>query len=760
MATVQYRPGLTICDREPIHMPGSIQPHGALLVLSDSDFSVLQASANTREFFGVDVNDVLGAPVEKLFATVLSDSLESVLSRAELNEIPVYLSTVTAAVSKRVFSVTGHRFRDSLILELEPTNSARSVSYQELYSVARTFMSSLRQASTIEELAQLACDEVRRFTGFDRVLVYKFGPEWDGTVIAESRDERYSPYLDLRFPASDIPQQARKLYTLNRFRLIADADYEPVALVPALNPQTGAPLDMSFVSLRSVSPVHVEYLKNMGVVSSLSLSLIVGDNKLWGLISGHHREPRLLPFDQRTACDLMAQSLSVHIEATEQRAQYERSLALKSSTARLLGYMAQEDDFIRGLTAHPEELLGFAHAGGAAVLYRGECTTVGASPSEKDIRRLADWLVGHGREEIYHSESLVSEIESGEAFREVSSGVLAISISKLYPSYVLWFRPEVVQTGKWSGDPRKPLEQDGNSSQRLSPRKSFETWKETVQGRSLPWLPEELEAAAELRSAILGIVLRKAEELAELSNELQRSNKELETFSYSVSHDLRAPFRHILGYAELLKQSPTAKFEAKDLRYLDIILESAGFAGLLVDSLLGFSQVGRTKLALSPVDMQTLVLEVKSQLQSEIRGRQVEWAVSPLPTVQGDAIMLRLVWQNLLQNALKYTRGREVARVEVATSSSEEEFAFSVRDNGVGFEPAYADKLFGVFQRLHRVEDYEGTGIGLANVRRMIARHGGRTWAEGAVNRGACFYFALPKRMPQNGGTAETDRTR
>lgn len=751
MATTFNALDLTTCDREPIHIPGSIQPHGFLFALAEPDLLVMQASSNVTDYLGLEINQVVGAPLTKVFDQSQADHLIKVLQRAELDESPVYLRTVSSPVTGRAFYAIAHRFAGAIIVEFEPTDSGTEISFQELYSVVRKFVARLRTASTLEALAQLACNEIRRLTGFDRVLVYKFAESWNGHVIAESRTETCSSFLDLWFPASDIPQQARNLYALNRFRLIADAAYRPVPLTPAVNPATGKPLDMSFAALRSVSPVHIEYLKNMGVVSSMSLSVLVNDKRLWGLISCHHSAPRLIPFNLRTACDLLSQSFSVHVEAVEQRAEYERRIVLKSLTARLLGFMAQEEDFIAGLTRHPEELLRFAQAQGAAVLYRGHCITLGICPEEKQIWRLADWLIERGRDEVYHTDALGSAID-GEPFRERASGLLAISISKLHKSYVLWFRPEVVQTVKWSGDPHKPVESGDAESGRLSPRKSFEIWKQIVHGRSSPWELAEQEAALELRNAIIGVVLRKAEELAELSAELQRSNKELETFSYSVSHDLRAPFRHILGYAELLKQSPTAQLAANDSRYLNIIVESAKFAGLLVDNLLGFSQVGRAKLNLASVDMNSLVLEVKAELQSETQGRQIDWKIDVLPAVEGDPVMLCLVWQNLIQNALKYSRTRECTLLEIASSCTDDEFIFSVRDNGVGFESAYAEKLFGVFQRLHRAEDYEGTGIGLANVRRMIARHGGRTWAQGAINEGACFFFSIPRRIQHNAG--------
>jgi two-component system, chemotaxis family, sensor kinase Cph1 len=741
---------LSTCAREPIHIPGSIQPYGLLFVLEDSSLLVLQASANTEDLFP---GGALGKSLEELFGPTWSFSFRNTIRSVSLERNPLYLGTLTLA-NHQSFHAIAHRLDRTLILELESTASAQSLSFPDLYPLVRNFMADLQSVRTTEDLSALAAREVRRITGFDRVLIYQFDPHWNGHVIAEDRDEALSPYLDLWFPASDIPQQARELYRLNRLRLIADAEYRPVPVQPALHPVTKQPLDLSFANLRSVSPVHIEYLKNMGVRASMSIS-VLRNGQLWGLISCHHRSARMVPFEIRTACDFLGQAFALQLSAAEQSADYEHRLRLKLVQSQLLAFMAQEENFVDGLTKHPEEFLDFAGATGAAVLFEDRCTLVGSTPTEEAVRALADWLPDQQHQELFCSDCFSTLVPHPEDYRETASGVLAISISRLYRSYVFWFRPEVMQTVAWGGDPRKAVEQETDGSLRLHPRKSFEAWKETVRGRSIPWGAAEIETVRDLRSSILGIVLRRAEEVAQLSGELQRSNKELEAFSYSVSHDLRAPFRHIVGYSSLLRERLEGHEDQEALRYLDTIAESARSAGMLVDNLLHFSQIGRCTLNLSYISQAALVAEVKKEIEREIPAeRQIEWRIGELPERRGDLPLLRLVWQNLLANAVKYTRPRDHTVIEIGSEEEGQETIFFVRDNGVGFDQRYVDKLFGVFQRLHRVEDFEGNGIGLANVRRIVARHGGRTWAEGAVGKGATFYFSLPKQsaMDEQGG--------
>ncbi len=730
---------LTACEREPIHIPGSIQPHGILLALRLPDLTLAYASANIAEIFGLDPVDALEQPMAEVLP-LLSREFEAQLADPPPVGTTRYLRTITipTRAGERRYEAAMSRSGACAVLELEEPPTEAVSSLDSLYPTLRRFVEQLQGASSVEVLCHLAAQDIRRMTGFDRVLIYRFDELWNGTVIAEDRNEVLPSYLDLRFPASDIPAQARELYRRNRLRIIPDANYTPVPI----QSRDSAPLDLSDSVLRSDSPVHIEYMRNMGTLASMSIS-ILRDGELWGLISCHNEGPKRVSLQVRNACDFLTQIFSLQLEARENTILAENRVRLGTVQTRLLAHMAAEDYFIAGLVNNPKDLMLLAGAQGVAVVTQDHCWCLGRSPDEEQVKDLSAWLSRHHREDVFSTDRLGELYPAAKAYADRASGLLSISISKAQSSYVLWFRPEVVQTVKWGGNPQKPVQEEAGSL-RLHPRRSFEIWKETVREQSLAWDQSEIEAVKELRNAIVGIVLRRAEELAALSEELRRSNKELEAFSYSVSHDLRAPFRHIVGYSELLKKQEWSELSEKGKRYIDTIIESAYTAGTLVDNLLRFSQMGRTALKPRQIDMNALIDEIRHQLTMHTPGRRIEWVIGDLPHLTADPVLIRLVFENLLDNAIKYTRPREKARIEIGSTRKEGETVIFVRDNGVGFDMKYVEKLFGVFQRLHRMEEFEGTGIGLANVRRIVERHGGRAWAEGALDRGATFSVALP----------------
>ena len=742
------------CDAEPIHIPGGIQPHGYLLCLS-STLTIIQASENVGTLVGCPVEQLLGEPVDVVIGAAAAARVAHAAATAMLDETPLYVGVMenpffspregvqdhlAAAVDGPELDITMHRHDGNLIVELEVARHSNADVFASMYPLVRTFTRSLQDVETLTELGDLAVREVRAMTGFGRVLLYKFDDEGRSQVLSEHIEDGYASFLNQLFPASDIPRQARALYVKQRVRLVANAQAKAARLVPAMNPATGRPTDLSYAALRSFSPIHLEYMRNMGTYASMSVSLVVR-GQLWGLISCHDHDARLVPFEVRVAIEHLGQIVSLQIEAKEERAETAYLLRLRRTMSRLMGSLAEQDDYLSALKSAPDDLLCFAGSTGAAIVVDGKATLIGSTPDQDTVLALSQWL-SSSTSGVYATDALSQAWPRASRHTDTASGILAVPISQIFRNYVIWFRPETTRTITWAGEPVKRVSSQNGS---VAPRKDFAPWLETVRNRSIRWHAVELEIAGEFRLGMLNIVLRHAEGLAELANELRRTNKELEAFSYSVSHDLRAPLRHIAGYGDLLRESDGDKLSERSKRFLHNMLESARFAGVLVDDLLTFSQMGRAALRPVSVDLNQLVRSVAQEFGAETANRKVEWIIPELPTVTGDPAFLQIALRNLFSNAVKYTRTRESARIELSAQSTADEYIVSVRDNGVGFNMKYVNKLFGVFQRLHRAEEFDGTGIGLANVRRIIERHDGRTWAEGREGEGAAFHFSLPK---------------
>ncbi|MFL6710938.1 MAG: ATP-binding protein [Massilia sp.] len=732
---------LSSCDHEPIRIPGSIQPHGFLLCLS-AGLEVLQASENLARMSGVEALQAIGKPLEDVVGAAVCELLTPYLHGESMASRPAYLGS--AALSNGAyFDVLGHAWDGLLILEFEATDRRAPADFRQLFPLVGEFMQKLPGATTIQAMSTLAARQIRALTGFGRVMVYQFDRDGHGHVMAECRADDYPSYLGQHFPASDIPRQARELYRVNRIRLISDANYTPSRIVPPTNPLTGAPNDLSFAALRSVSPIHLQYMRNMDTLASMSVSVMV-KGELWGLISCHNAEPRALPFDKRSACEQLGQILSLCIETREDADDLQFRLELRRIMVSMLAGLTQSADFIDNMSNVFPELLRFARAGGVAIVVDDRVICHGDTPDEAQIRGLVDWLGVHSQTDLFHTDHLSSLYGAAADFIRSGSGLLAMPISRIHKHYLLWFRPELVQTVDWAGNPHGKDEAARQQSQ-LTPRTSFASWRETIHGTSAPWHTGEIELALEFRSALLGIALERAEQMAELAEELGRANKELEAFSYSVSHDLRAPLRHIVGFSNLLMESADEGGLETRQRFLSNIKDSARLAGKLVDDLLSFSQMGRAALRPIKVNMDDMVKGSIHKLSSDTAGRNVQWHLQPLPQITADPTFLQLAVFNLLSNAVKFTAQKDPAIITVDATETGTEYVFRVADNGAGFNMEYVHKLFGVFQRLHRMEDFQGTGIGLANVRRIVERHGGRAWAESVVGEGATFYFSIPK---------------
>jgi len=742
---------LTNCDREPIHVPGSIQPHGALIVLQEPEMKILQVSANTGALLGIAPDELLNQTWEQLLAPSDISFIKKQILPKLLEATPHYLPLLGAGKSGRQFEAIIHRFQELLSLELEekPASSDRDEGQVEIYASLKSILADLQATDSLSEFCQMAAAQVRQFTGFDRVMIYKFLEDGSGKVVAEDKRADLEAFLGLHYPASDIPKQARALYVKSWLRMKSDNDAAPAPIVPSLNPLTNAPLDMSYAVLRSMSPIHTEYLRNMGVRATMSIS-IIQDNQLWGLVACHHYSPRYVTHPARMACEFLAHMLSLQVGSKEALENHEYINRLTSKHAELVRAMSEEKDFFHALLEPEVDFQHWLDAHGVALCVGDEVQLLGATPVEADVRQIVDWLMEHSDQEVFATSNLAAHYGPADGLRSTAAGLLAARLSKLKPQYVLWFRAEIAQEVHWAGDPRKPVEV-GEFGERLTPRKSFALWIEEVEGKSAPWKDCEIDAARALRRSILEIVGRKAEELSKLNAELERSNLELDSFAYIAAHDLKAPLRGIHNYSRLLIESYGEQLDGDGQEQLQTLMRLTQRMESLIESLLYYSRVGRGELMRTEVNLNSLVSETLEMMQESNAQVHINGA---LPNLHADAVMLRAVFENLIGNAVKYNDKAspkvEVGYLAAGTEAGTSAPTFYVRDNGIGIEEKHHNDIFRIFRRLHGREQYGGgVGAGLTITKKIVERHGGRIWVQSTPGAGTTFYFTLQREQEQ-----------
>lgn len=718
---------LTECDREPIHVPGAIQGHGVLLAVMEPELTIAHVSANVADFFGVAAAAAIGRPLAKLVGPSAAAVVAAALRRAPLTSF----NPVPLIVGEQAFDGIFHRNGVVTILELEPRDAPTASA-----EMLRPALTRLQTATGLPDLLSTAVAEIHALTGFDRVMAYRFHDDGHGEVVEEAKACDVESYRGLHYPASDIPTQARRLYLLSWLRIIPDVAYVPVSLVPVASSRTGIPLDLSLASLRSVSPVHIEYLRNMGVGASMSVSLVHGD-RLWGLLACHHREPRRVPFVVRSACELIGRLVSLQAAAfAEVEAAGQRKL-LRDVEAALVGAIRGDPSgWAAGLASRSDALLRIVNATGAAICDGQQIHRMGAAPTEGEIAGIVAWLSPRGAL-LFETHALSQSYGPAGEFSGVAAGLLAITIPKPSPSYVLWFRHEVRTSVRWSGDPSKPAQSQADGG-RIHPRRSFAAWVEDVRGVSAPWTRAELETAEVLRQHAVEIDLGRQVARAE------RAIRIRDEIVAVVSHDLKNPLALILTATRLIqKDLEPARVGAMVGR----IESAATRMNRLVSDLLDLTEIEAGGFTVHPsrCDATELVLDAVALLApvAEERGVTLERVAAPEMWIKGDRERLRQVLSNLVGNAIKFTPSAGSVRIDTRFENGYVRFA--VTDTGPGISRADQARIFDRYWRGAEPKRQAGTGLGLYIAKGIVDAHGGRLWVESTEGHGSTFAFTIPQ---------------
>lgn len=753
---------LTNCDSEPVQTPGCVLAHGALLVLRLKDLTILQASENTDRLLGFAVEALLNKPVRAAIGLDAEASLKAFLASEPTDRNPLYVFTLPARADVPPLDVTIHTIDGAAVIEFEATGRVLA-GEPDYYALVKKTVTRLQTANSLQQFCDLTADEFRSLTGLDRVMVYKFHADGHGEVFAESKRADLDPWLGLHYPAEDIPKPARDMLRMVWARPMPDVSGALAEMVPLTNPDTGRQLTMTYCALRGASVMYTEYLKNMTATAALTMPIRRGD-ELWGLIACHHYSgPKFVPYQVRAACEFLAQVVSLQYQAAEDREHLVYRLKLDGTHQQLVAQAAKDGDLATMTDGRPTLLDGVV-AGGAALYHQDRWWCVGNTPTETEMEALSQWL--HDRPELssqlrplYATDSLARDYPPARAFADVASGLLAMPLTRANRNWMLWFRPETIHTVNWGGNPYDKPTVPGPLGPRLTPRVSFELFKESVRERSLPWLAVEIDAAARLRMLVMELVVNRAQRLADLNADLTQSNEELDSFAYVASHDLKEPLRGIYKYAHQLLDSATV-VDNEHRRKLDGLLRLTLRMDGLLDSLLHFSRVGRAVLQTEDADLNEVVNESLEMVDARRAEGQMEIIVPrAMPHVRCDRVRCREIFVNLLSNALKYN-DKAQKKVEVGfvaphevhprpgcPSGSAELMIYYVRDNGIGISARYFGHVFKMFKRLHGRDEYGGgAGAGLTIVQKLVERHHGRVWIDSVPGEGTTFYFTLSGR--------------
>lgn len=751
---------ITNCDSEPVHTPGCIEGHGVLLVLDPGDLTMLQVSENTEMLLGMAPTALLGYPVDLILAADEVVRLRTFLNEMSLERNPLYVMTHLGRDGAAPLDVSVHTIDGVVILEFE-TTSRTAVPEPDYHALIKQVVARLQKTTTLQSLGDVATQEIRALTGLDRVMVYQFHDDGHGEVVAESRRADLPPWLGLHYPAHDIPEPAREIFRRVWIRCLHHVGAPLAELVPLAHPETKRPLNMTYCALRGASVMYTEYLQNIQVTSTLTLSIRRGDT-LWGLISCHHYTGAVtLSYGMRAACELLAQIVSLQHESAENRQQLKYRLQLEETHQQLIA-QAFRGEGLSGMMTGPPTLLDAVDATGAALYYQDRWLCIGATPTHPQLEALNGWLSTRAEfaslnRPVFVTDALASTYPAGECIADVASGLLALPLSRTGTSRVLWFRSEMLRTIQWAGSPHDKPTTVGPHGLRLTPRRSFELFVESIRHRATPWSAMEIDAVLRFRTLLMEFMVSRIEHLSVLNAELARSNEELDAFAFIASHDLKEPLRGIHKYAHQLSKGAgdagsQRQHQLEGLMRLTLRMDS------LLDSLLHFSQVGRIDLQCESVDLNEVVAEALEMVDARRSAKNATVLIlQRLPDLACDRVRVREIFVNLLSNALKYN-DQEGVCIEVGCLVDTVDAPhitrplkavghpiFYVKDDGIGIAPEHVDHVFKMFKRLHGRDDYGGgSGAGLTIVKKLVERHGGTVWLTSVPGQGTTFYFSLP----------------
>lgn len=743
------------CEEEPIHRPESIQGYGYLFAVCAESGDIRIHSANVNSLIKMhNRENLVGQNFFDYFSYDLmpKNFIVDSYRRAKAGNLRLPLELrfkedCVADPDHRDFHAVVFASDDMMIIEIEPASQFKEIvtarQFGKIYAtnIAPTFQS----LKDVSEVTQAIAEIIKELTGFERVVVYRFNSDGSGTVISEAKVDDLPSYRDFYYPASDIPAQARELYRKNWIRLNPDVDVAPIPLVPGVKESGRKPLDLSQSILRAMSPIHVQYIKNQGLKSSMSISLINHD-QLWGLISCHHRQSHYIPQNIRMECESLGHLFGWQIYAKQE----EVEMRVKSKTDQTIDWLIEglhdSDGIIGVFQKFEQEVLDLMNASGFAFCTGEDNLMIGKTPSLTAIRKIAKMASEKKNDETFYTESILSQVDVDDESLNGACGALVIPLLSQKDYFTVWFRPETVRVLKWAGNPEE-ISANSPKKNRLSPRNSFQLHEQVISGQSLPWKESDIEIAERFNKIFLRHALRKKIEMEADITKLEARDQVKNEFLATLAHELRNPLSPITNAVSILQISQDG---AQKKTAYEIIERQLKHMVHLVDDLLDVSRITRGKVLLNTEKLPLhKILENAIEISSPlIKEKNHTLTFEPGPRdiyINGDFTRLSQCFGNVLNNAAKYTD--PYGEIEISVKVNRPNVTVSISDNGVGIPPSHLHKVFDMFSQVdaNSTQTRGGLGIGLTLAKSLIGIHRGSisVRSEG-VNKGSTFDITLP----------------
>lgn len=724
------------CHEEPIHIPGYIQSFGYLIGIDAESHSITFFSKNIEDIFNIEnTNQLFDKKITDFpdsFKSIIESDIYNSLSKFTRRENETYFDKIFINGKEYHFSV--FRSKTNVFLELEAVlknpNKRISNKYDNFYII-----------DDAQEIWEQLLNTLSSIVNYERMMVYKFMMDGSGKVIAERRSKNMESYLGLHYPETDIPRQARELYLKKRKRIFSNVHSETVPILSKSNDI----IDLTYSTSRAMSPIHGQYIKNSGASSSFSVSIIIDDH-LWGLVTCQNPEPKHIDLEDRVQAGIFTALASNAYSSFKSKNELNYRLELNEKSSQLKTEFLKNNNLFDSLIENKAEIKNLPEADGLAIVSDENIVTEGVTPNRTTIEKIILWAYENTDEVIYISRSFLKDHGEKFGLDENSVGIIIYFIDRNKNNMLIWFRKEFDEHINWAGNPEKTISvfsQNGEEKQIVSPRTSFHIFTENIKGNSKRWNSRNISAVQAVRDLILETSHKNYITIKKLNDELKKVNEELDSFSYTISHDLGTPLTVMKLNAQMLLKSLTDGSEKSKSKINSIIEEIDNMAEMMHD-VLQLSRAKHSEIELESLETRRIIEKISENSKITFDSPKSEIIIKDCPDVLADKTMLHQVFLNIINNAIKYSSQQENPKVEIEGTIDGDMVVYKISDNGIGIPEENKHKMFKIFNRMDNAKKFKGNGVGLSIVHRIMRRIEGNVDYE-SNKEGTSFILTFKK---------------